>query len=411
MSSQRNLLDSSYRWGIAFGIALALATPLCAGTVSLSSGGGLAGRVRKVDDAKSPYVIVNIDQDLSVAIAGVHVRRVIGSDDLAEYRQRAAQAEQSGEAVQHYELSRWCKQNSLLHQRRYHLNRAIMIDADHERARAALGFVRDKRGQWILFALLRRSQGLVQDRRGRWVLPEMVEAERLAKSNDVTSSRWHRTLASLGKRATRGDAEAIAELTAITDPLAAEAIAKELAKTRGQTKIRSVRMTYVKLLASFRTTESVKALTETGLVEADAVVREEALEQLQDYGSSSAVASYLPLLQANQPQVVKTAARALSYFPSEELAMKYVDALVTVQTTREQIGSGGTDVGFTNNGSAGLSQGAKIVERKTPVQHPEILQILRTIEPDANFGYDESRWRRYFAAKRSPSVGDLRRDP
>jgi hypothetical protein len=44
-------------------------------------------------------------------------------------------------------------------------------------------------------------------------------------------------------------------------------------------------------------------------------------------------------------------------------------------------------------------------------QNPAALALIKTIEPDQNFGYDQQAWREYFAAMKNSYRGDLRRDP
>lgn len=381
-----------------------------AGTVELTGGGTLTGRVREVDQAKPAYVIVQIDDQLTLAVRDVHTRRKVVTDELIEYRQQVIAAGQDAES--HYQLSRWCKQNRLLHQSRYHLTRAVDLDPNHKRSRVALGYVRDG-GQWVNFETLRRSQGLVGTGRGRWVLPDVLAEEQLQSEKEVQTKRWIKTVAQLRNRAARGDAEARAELAAIVDPLAAGAIGDALNESRSQTaRDRELRMMYVQMLGRFRTPVAVEALTRAGVFDSDAVVREEALRQLNDYGQPSAIATYLPMLRSNNPAEVKAAAVALDAFPpNPEMAMAYVNALITVQKTREQIGSGGTQAGFAGDGGMAFGQGSKIVERTTPFQHPEVLSLIRKIAPDVNYGFDEKAWQLYFAGQRNPSIGDLRRDP
>jgi len=377
-----------------------------AGTVELSGGGFLAGQVRQVDKNSADYVIVQVDPEMSVAVAGVHVRRAIEDPELAEYRARVQKATT---AENHYELSRWCKQANLLHQAQYHLNRAVDIDPDHKRARAALGYVRHE-GEWISYAVLKRSQGLVQDKTGRWVIPELLVSRQQADDTERQAKQWIRELGRLQTRAMRGDAEAMAEITAIDDPLASEAVARELQRSRNNSSSnRTLRMTYLRLLGRFRTSAAVAALVEAGLRESDPMVREEALRLLSEYGYQSAVATYLPMLKSNQPSTVKSAARALLNFPDAELAFEYIDALTTTQTIRQQIG-GGTQAGFSNSGGAGLSNGSRMVERKRTVQHPEVLGLLKEIAPGVDFGYDKTAWRRYFSDLRSSAPASLRRD-
>ncbi|WP_231603685.1 HEAT repeat domain-containing protein [Neorhodopirellula pilleata] len=384
--------------------------PVQAGKVELSGGGQLTGAVRRVEnpDGSTAHVVVRIDPEMSVAVPGVHTRRAVGDEDLREYRDRAAAAQQNADAQ--FELARWCKSQTLLHQYRFHLVRTIDIDPDHQLARAALGFVRDGNG-WVSYELLRRSQGLVQDNKSRWVLPEVLAEREQSDSFDEASKLWIRDFRRLHTRAARGDAEAIAEIQAIDDPIATAAIAGEFARSRSsRSDLRNLRLIYVRLLGKMRNGIAVKALVEAGVLETDALIREEALRLLTQYGASSAVASYLPLLQSNSAKQVKVAARALAFFPDPELAFEYIPALVTEEKTRTPVGSAGTNAAFGNNGVAGLSSGSQIVERTQAIRIPEVLDLIKQIAPGEDYGYDEKAWKKYFADLRNPPRRDLRRD-
>ncbi|MEP4685797.1 MAG: HEAT repeat domain-containing protein, partial [Rhodopirellula bahusiensis] len=118
-----------------------------ADTLLLSTGGQLTGKVREVDSKKTPYVLVQVDQELSVAIAKANSRMIVGDEKLNEYRRQVVEAGQDGQA--HYELATWCRKNNLLQQRKYHLIRTIDLLPDHPNARAALGYTK-RDGKWIL---------------------------------------------------------------------------------------------------------------------------------------------------------------------------------------------------------------------------------------------------------------------
>jgi len=396
--------------GMLTGLIFASSCP--AGRVELSGGGQLTGEVRKSEkaDGSTAHVVVRIDEDLAIAVEGVYVRRVIEDSDLKEYRDRAATVGEDAEA--HFQLSRWCKSKTLLAQHHFHLTQTIEIDPDHSLARAALGYVQNPEGRgWVSYELLRRSQGLIRDRKSGWVLPEVLASRQYADETNKQAKLWIREFSRLHSRATRGDAEAIAEIEAITDPLATGAIARELQRTRKSTNLRTLRRLYVRLLGRLRNLTAVAALVKVALYEPDQLIREDAVRELKEFGGGSAVATCLPMLKSNSPAQVQAAVRVLADFPEPELAFVYVDALITGQKIRTQIGSGGTDAGFGNNGVSGLSQGAQIVERTESTRNPEILRILKTIAPDADYGFNESAWRNYFASLRNPPRSDLRRDP
>ncbi len=195
--------------------------------------------------------------------------------------------------------------------------------------------------------------------------------------------------------------ESLETLQAINDPLAAEAIARQLNESRGNTsQSRPMRLMWVKLLGRFQNSISVQALVIAGIDEQDATVREAALEQLLEYGSGSAVATYLPMLKSNDNQLVNRAARALSWFPDPELALTYVDALVTTHT-KQIAGGPGMQAGFDDQGGGGLAMGGKPKVIKTPRTNPAVYTLVKLIEPDVDHGYDEEAWQLHFANKRT----------
>ena len=386
-----------------------------ADTVELSGGGHVSGKVlRRVPTGKLPYIAIQVDDGMTIALPESRIDRVVTSDQLEEYRQLAQQA--GNDAQKHYELAQWCVSNKSLPlegQKRYHYQRAIAIDPEHELARAALGYVRDEKRQWILYSQQQRKRGMIRDA-GKWKLPEAVAIEDFQDEINEKAKRWNKDIALLRSRAMNDKGkpeEAIQQLTAIDDPLAAQAIAKEF--NSGQP--RSLRIIYVNLLAKLRNAPSVYALTLAGLNDKDDVIREAALTELRKFGGASAVDYYRQKLKSNNKRDVRDALRALEFFPNPELAMTYIDALITEHKT-ESGGGSGINAGFggptSGGGGAGsFSTGSKKVIIVEPMKNAAALSLLKTIEPGADYGYDKQAWREHFARKLTTYAGDLRRDP
>ncbi len=285
-------------------LLLAEMSTVDADTVELYGSGQVAGKVLKDEpDAKPPFVLLQLDEQLKIAIPKSRVQRVTTADELAEYRANVGKA--GNDPEKHYQLAIWCEKNNLSHQRRYHMRRTVAIDPDHSKARASLGYVRDGKNKWILYSQQQRDRGLISVA-GRWVLPEAVARDRMQEEADVKAKKWIKEIARLRSAALRGgtkSAEAIEAIKAINDPLAADAVAKELNDSRGKTTQSSdMRLTWVKLLGRFRNLPSIRALTLAGVEEPDNVIREAALEELQQYGASSAVATYMRMLDPGQAQ-------------------------------------------------------------------------------------------------------------
>ena len=395
----------------AFPLVLLPLIEASADTVELRGGGHITGQVVRKPD----WVIVKVDDGVQVAIQPSRVIRVVTSDQLQKYRNKVIEA--GNDAELHYQLAIWCVRGDNVpgdsqQYLRYHMQRAIELDPDHAQARASLKYKKHD-GKWVRTADLMRDRGMIR-RGGDWELPEAVAIEDFEDAANRESKKWIREVSRLTKNVLIGSAksqESMEALQAITDPLAAAAIARQLSESRGkQTQSRAMRLLWVKLLGRFKNSISVRALVIAGIDEQDETVREAALEQLVEYGSSTAVANYILRLKSNDNQLVNRAARALTWFPDPELALTYVDALVTTHT-QQIAGGAGMQAGFDDQGGGGMAMGGKPKVIKTPRTNPAVYTLIKLIEPNVDHGYDEEAWQLHFANQRNAYSGDLRRDP
>lgn len=376
-----------------------------ADVVQLRGGGQVEGAVKRIDPGKAPYAVVEVDDRVRVAIPESQINRVAEAESLAEYRQKVAST--PAEAEQHYELARWCKQNQLNAQYRYHLQVTIKLDPDHSRARTALGYANDE-GRWIRLPDLQKSRGMIAVG-GKYRLPAEVMITQNKADAETKSKAWQLEVARLKKLIVRGGdraAEARAALVAIDDPFAAAAFAKELQDTM---QSREMRLFWLEKLVTLANPTALEALAKVGLADPDTVVREQALQGLRDKAPALAIANYLPLLRSNDNATVRNAAIALSYFPDPELVLPLIDALVTEHKTVKPANDR-TNVGFNNAGGGGMTTGGKAQTIVTRMENLAVLTLLRQIEGDVNYGYDKVRWRQHVAAKLSGYQGDMRRD-
>jgi len=386
-------------------ISLATAQIASADVVQLRGGGQVEGIVSRIDAGKAPYAVVQVDDRIKVAIPESQINRVAEAEKLAEYREKVAAT--PAEAEQHYELARWCKQNLLNAQYRYHLQITVKLDPDHSRARTALGFANHE-GKWIRVAELQKSRGLIAVG-GKYRLPAEVMITQSRADAEAKSKVWQLEVTRLKKLVARGGdraAEAQAAIVAIDDPFAAPAFAKELLDS---TQSRESRLFWLEKLSRLANPPALEALAKVGLSDPDSVIREQALQVLRDKAPALAIANYLPLLRSSDNAKVRNAAVALSYFPDPELAVPLIDALVT-EHKKVIPANDRTNVGFNNAGGGGMSTGGKAQTIVTKVENLPVLTLLRQIEADVNYGYDQIRWRQHIAAKLSGYQGDMRRD-
>ena len=410
---RRTKRESSLSWRLAPVLATLAALSvlvepavLRGDTVELSGGGHVSGKVRRLEDKKID--IIAVDDEISVAIPQSRVRRVVSSDKLHEYMQGASIAGEDPE--KQYELAIWCAKNikdNTDAYKRFHMQLAIRFDPEHTKARASLDYVKED-GKWIRYSDLQRSRGMISVA-GKWMLPEAAAIAEFQDSTNVDSKKWIKEVDRLIRVAVRGGSrgdEAIASLKAIDDPLAASAIAKQLLQGNHNQRLKRL---WVEILGRFHNSVAVEALVRVGVQESDNVIREAAMEELQQYGSGSAVATYVNMLQSPNNGDVIRAARALSFFPKPELAHTYINALVTKHTETGPAGPG-MQVGSSSSGGGGLAMGGKPKVVTRYLENPPVLTLLKMIEPDVDFGYDKLAWQKYFAAKLGRSSGDLRRD-
>ncbi|MEM6688216.1 MAG: HEAT repeat domain-containing protein [Planctomycetota bacterium] len=390
-------------------------TSLANDLLDLRGPGGIVGAVEE----REKYAVVVLDDGLQMAIPRSSVARVVEGEEFDQYRKLKAQA--GDDAERHFRLARWCmsedgppaKKEQF---RRYHLERAVELDPQHAEARVALGYTRSK-NQWVRTSELMHGRGLVMHR-GRWSIPEVAASEEQARQRDIEAKKFRRRFARDMKTylSARSDPRQIEriwdELVKLDDPIATMAVVEQMKEIQGikTPQVRKLRRQLIMTLGKFRTIEAVQTLVALAIGEGDAQMRELAVEQLRDYGSSSLEQTALQILSTNSSsQLINQAARALSEFPREELAMRYAESLVTTHKQVTPPGPG-MNVGIGNNGAAGMNMGSKatvVVEKKT---NPQVLALLRKVVPEVDFGYDEDKWLDYLAEKRARYSGDLRHD-
>ena len=381
-----------------------------ADTVELSGGGHLSGKVERKDD----FIVVQIDDSIQIAIPASRVKRIVNTDQLAAYRELAAKV--GDDAEKHYQLALWCVRSEQVpgeigKYKDFHMERAIALDPDHAKARAALGYTQDN-GRWIQTDRLMTERGMIPGSVG-WELPEAAAIADFQDSQNVDARKWTREVKRLVAVVLRGSSkapEALASLKAIDDSLAADAIAQELLESRGNSnQSRQLRMVWVELLGKFKNIVAVEALVRTGLEEPDSLIREAALDRLVEYGADSAVATYMQYLSSNDNQLVNRAARALSWFPDPERSLDYIRSLVTTHQYESAPGPE-MQVGFGDNGG-GLQMGGKKPVRTERRKNPAVLKLVQEVMPEVDYGYDEKAWLQHIANQRNQYSGDLRRDP
>jgi hypothetical protein len=91
-------------------------------------------------------------------------------------------------ALAQWELAEWCRNSGLPAQRKVHLQRVVELDANHRKARAALGYV-FQNGQWTTQQAIRRADGY-ELYRGKWRTPQEIEILEADSRTEISQKDW-----------------------------------------------------------------------------------------------------------------------------------------------------------------------------------------------------------------------------
>src|SRR3954453_20522386 len=209
-------------WYSAQGVA-------CADVFELTGGGRLKGKLLPADEASKLNCTIELSAGGRVTVARSQIARIeMVTDAVAEYQKLARTSPDTVDA--HWKLAEWCREHKLRDERRQHLDRVLELNPNHADARAALGF-HQKDGLWMNRDDVMAARGLVLFD-GKYVTPQQVELLKQQKESKVTQADWTKSIEQLprgriGRRQDQAN-QALADIQAIQDPQAAEAVVATL---------------------------------------------------------------------------------------------------------------------------------------------------------------------------------------
>jgi hypothetical protein len=374
----------------------------------LKSGGRLEGRtVKKPDDDQSKYVI-ELAGGGRVTVPRSQVSRVdTVSGDEAEYRKLSRSSPDTVEA--HWKIVEWCRQRKLVQQMKPHLARILELDPNHEQARALSGF-REENGEWMTRDDVMESRGMVLYE-GRYVTPQHVELLQRQKQDKVVQADWGNTIDRLrrvltGRREERIPA-AMAEIAAIRDPAAAEAVVNALKREDDP----ALKRMWMEVASRIEHKLTVDALVHLSLADPDPEVRYQSLDYLVQSRRPGVAAPYIRALKNRDNEIVNRAGAALGQIGDRDAMGPLIDALIT--THKIKLAEGNPDqhaYNFTPDSGAFSfgGSGPKVVPRN--IQNPAVLAALVSLSGGTSFDYDQEQWRRWLAAQAKHNAIDVRRD-
>lgn len=407
---------SNRHWTSVFALAL-FATPSEADTIHTTVGGKIEGTI--IDDESDDARVVIVTKVGKQSFP----RRIIESIEIrADNRvetYKDALKRFGKDAEDQFQLGLWCQQRQYRKEATEHFRRAIAADPNHEGAREKLGY--QKVGDaWKSIEEIKTEQGLVKNAQGKWVLPQQKEeAEQKAAAAKLRQVFFNRvrTLLRLAKGENAAKAgNALAELKAIHEPAAIEALMKYLGDKQSSLSERTM---LVELLAAIDDGEATAALVKVATEDDSEEIRHAAVEALKPRKSAALLKTLTGILRNKDNRRVNNAAAALGDLGDSTVIADLIEVLSTKHTytkytTADEVFSpqftGGPQAAFTPmqrpDGSIvmipnnlQLGQSGAIVKDSPPAQrvievihkNQEVLNaLLKLTEQD--FGFDKKRW-------------------
>lgn len=408
---------------IFFAIALFLsgacgARSLLAEVLVLKTGGRVEGELLNPERAAADAYRVRLPAGLEVSLSAEQVQRVIERSDVQkqydELRPKVANTVEG-----HWKMAEWCKEAGLSSQRRHHLEQVIELNPDHEEARSALGYSLHG-SRWMTQEEFLRSQGYVRTSSG-WKMRQEVELDAISRQRELGEKEWRRKLKIWFDQldSPRRSSDALANIQAIRDPLAAPALGEVLANPKAP---RQVRLLCLDVLNKLPAGMAEGVLIQLASNEADANLRDRALDELKRSGSRTAIQKFTHDLKSKDNRKVNRGAACLARMGDPSVTRDLIDALITEHKFIIQQGSGGAgSMGATfggggggsggDGGLGGLSMGGKPKMVKTDLKNETVLAALTSLNPGVNYGFNKDAWRRWYVDTHTTTHVNLRRDP
>lgn len=403
-----------------FGCLVLLSSPVAAEEFHLASGGLLHGEWLNPTRQPGSEYLIRTDKGLTLKLGDrevLEVRKLTSYEE--EYEARLAQC--GNAADEHWQLAQWCAAHKLLDQKRKHLERAIELDPDHEKARHSLGQTY-KDGQWTKLDDRQRADGYIRYK-GRWRTIQEIELFEAQAKRQLLEKDWAGRLRKL--RQDLDGPRSKEAWQAIEDIRAPEAV-KPLLQLLGSEAVREVKLQYTTALANINTPDAFAALIYCSLNDPDVELFHDCFKKLTKAKVPKLSETYiLSLADANNARVNR-AAMALGMLQDRTAISPLIDALVTKHPT--VIGGNNNGIpaeGYAATFSKGTSDslgnagggGSSLQHGEDPklvivtVRNEEVLLALNKLS-GADFGYDASAWRFWLSQerKRESTLQAPRRD-
>lgn len=376
--------------------------------LELTNGGRVEGRLVEDAAADKANYIIELTAGGQLTIPRAQVARIESSSQMqAEYDELARSSPDTVDA--HWKLAEWCREHKLRDLSQQHLTRILELDPNHGQARTLLGF-RNAGGQWMTRDELMVARGLVKYE-GRYVTRQHRELLEREKKIDVSAADWKNQLERLrrtltGRRADKAD-KAHAEVRAIRDPLAAEALVTLIRRENDP----GLRRLWIEAAAGLDCQLTLDLLINLSLVDPDEELRYLCLDYVIRSGKPGIVTPYIRALKNRDNAIINRAGAAIGQIGDPAAIGPLIDVLITKHKILISGGGNSDQQSYTMTEGGGYSFGSappKIENRA--VRNPDVLSALVKLAGGASFDYDQDQWRTWLAAQAKLNAVDVRRD-
>jgi hypothetical protein len=387
---------------------------VCADVFQLTGGGEIRGQLVNVARQPSDEYVLTTSEGLRLSLPSRQVKRFVPKSE-ARRNYETLLPKMPPDADGNWRMAQWCFAQGLVEERDHHLQEVLRYEADHKDARLALGFT-SLDGKWIKTDEYMRGRGYVLHQ-GKWLTPQDVETATLQAAVEAAQreikpnlKRWRAGLESRNVRTREASLDSIRD---VKDPMAVAALGEMF----DDEKIPAMRAMWVEVIGKNPSPVAADILVKAAVEDNDRDVREKARDQLEARKDRRAIGALLGHLESKDNAKVNRAAAALGRIGEPETTLPLINALVTEHKFIIQRGNGGgpgsIGASFSPTGGSGLSAGGGPKVEKHKVQNQSVLEALVNLTPgqNTNFGYDQTKWKEWYARANTPEDVDLRRAP
>lgn len=386
-------------------VGMILSSPAWADLFWLTQGGVIQGEWQNPDESPRTTYRVKTSSGAMLNLKVGMVERVERKTELERrYEERVRTLPDTVEA--HLEIARRCAELGLKDRQQFHLAQVLRLQADHEEARRLLGYTKVD-GRWVTREEWMAGRGYVREG-GTWRLPQEVLLRHSSGELESTVVDYRKQLKNWRTIIARGRdnaGPALAQIQAIRDPLAADALVELLGEEK---EPQQLKLLYIEVLGKLDTPSATHAFVAHALANPDMRVREACLDQICLDDPRQTTAVFVRKLQDADRTIVHRAAVALARIQDPTATRPLIDALVTKHKVLTGSGGGGIQPTFSNAGS-GLSLGGGPKVEEKDFQNEPVLKALTTLHPGVNYAFQQDQWRAWYAAENTPRKVNLRR--